>query len=312
MGRSWGASRARSLRCIRRATRRSARAAAPGSSSGRPDPGLDLRLVPRLSRLRRQDADRIMRRHSPVGPVDLRIVEGGPVDPALQIIGNQKLRRAAEETKTCARGRRSNPATSASTSALHRGDSRPPSTPTKISARGFRRLTDRRCRSACPNSSRTPFPRRHDGGASQPPFESTKQIAEAAVAVTLGIGVSVFLPEDRHRDAGTLQLARQGRPARRDPPPLALRDPGATKELALERIVAVTSSASGHANPVATARSDCPGSSSALRQDVARSRARSPHHGEAATSVAIVACSVPASPAARCLRRPSTGHERRS
>jgi hypothetical protein len=44
---------------------------------------------------------------------------------------------------------------------------------------------------------------------------------------------SVFLPEDGHRDARTLQLARQRRPVRLDPPPLALPDPGATKELAL-------------------------------------------------------------------------------
>ena len=71
----------------------------------------------------------------------------------------------------------------------------------------------------------------------QPPFESTKQVAEAAVAVTFRVGLSVFLPEDRHRDARTLQLARQGRPVRPDPPPLALRDPGATKKLALQSLV---------------------------------------------------------------------------
>ena len=66
---------------------------------GESDPGLDLRLVPRLSRPRRQDADRVMRRHGSVGPVDLQIVEGGLVDPALQIVGNQQLRRAAEEAE---------------------------------------------------------------------------------------------------------------------------------------------------------------------------------------------------------------------
>ena len=38
---------------------------------GESDPGLDLRLVPRLSRPRRQDADRVMRRHRAVGAVDL-------------------------------------------------------------------------------------------------------------------------------------------------------------------------------------------------------------------------------------------------
>src|SRR5271165_6821318 len=58
--------------------------------------------------------------------------------------------------------------------------------------------------------------------------------------------------------------------------------------------------------------SDCPGSSNAPRQDVARSRARSPHLGAAAIDVAVVACSVPASPAYRSPRRPSTGQECRS
>jgi len=37
----------------------------------------------------------------------------------------------------------------------------------------------------------------------QPPFESTKKIAKAAVAITLGTDLSVFLPEGRHRDGFT-------------------------------------------------------------------------------------------------------------
>ena len=74
-------------------------AAAPECRSGETDAGVDFRLVPRLSRPRRQDADRVMRRHGPVGPVDLGIVEGGLVDPALQIVGNQQLRRAAEKAE---------------------------------------------------------------------------------------------------------------------------------------------------------------------------------------------------------------------
>jgi DNA replication protein DnaC len=49
--------------------------------------------------------------------------------------------------------------------------------------------------------------------------------------------LSVFLPEDRHRDARTLQLARQGRPVRFDPPPLALRDPGPTKQPSFQSLV---------------------------------------------------------------------------
>ena len=42
---------------------------------GESDPGLDLGLVPWLSRPRWEDSHTIMRRHGPVGPVDLGIVE---------------------------------------------------------------------------------------------------------------------------------------------------------------------------------------------------------------------------------------------
>src|SRR5271165_5145977 len=58
-----------------------------------------------------------------------------------------------------------------------------------------------------------------------------------AVAVAFRIGLSVFLPEDHHRDAGTLQLARQGRPVRFDPPPLAGRNRGAPKELEFQSLL---------------------------------------------------------------------------
>ena len=71
----------------------------------------------------------------------------------------------------------------------------------------------------------------------QPPFESTQQITEATVAVGLGLDLLVFLPEDRHRDARTLELARQGRPVRLDPPPPALHDPGPPKQSSFQRLV---------------------------------------------------------------------------
>ncbi len=98
---------------------------------------------------------------------------------------------------------------------------------------------DRRSRSACPNSRRTPLPgdvvlAHHRG---QPPFKATKKVAEAAVAVALGMDLPVFLPEDRHRDARTLQLARQGRPVRLDPPPLALRDRGPPEQPGFQPLV---------------------------------------------------------------------------
>ena len=61
--------------------------------------GLDFCLVPGAPRPRRQDSDRIMRRHRAVGVVGLGVVEGSLVDPALQIVRNQQLRRAAEKAE---------------------------------------------------------------------------------------------------------------------------------------------------------------------------------------------------------------------
>src|SRR6202522_4294258 len=52
----------------------------------------------------------------------------------------------------------------------------------------------------------------------QPSLEPAKQIAEPAVAVALVVDLPIFLPKDHHRHAGPLQLARQGRPIRLDPP----------------------------------------------------------------------------------------------
>src|SRR5271157_775423 len=71
----------------------------------------------------------------------------------------------------------------------------------------------------------------------QASFKTTKQIAEPAVAVAFRMGLSVFLPEDRHRHARPLQFARQGRPVRFDPPPLAGRNRGAPKELEFQSLL---------------------------------------------------------------------------
>ncbi len=71
----------------------------------------------------------------------------------------------------------------------------------------------------------------------QPRFDSTRQIAEAGVDITLGIDLWLFLPEDRHRDARMLQLARQAGPIWLDSPPLALRDPGPPKKPSFQSVV---------------------------------------------------------------------------
>jgi len=71
----------------------------------------------------------------------------------------------------------------------------------------------------------------------QPPLEPAQEIAEPAVAVAARVGLPVFLPQDRHRHAGPLQLARQFRQVRFDPPPLASRYSRAPKELELQGVV---------------------------------------------------------------------------
>jgi hypothetical protein len=93
----------------------------------------------------------------------------------------------------------------------------------KSPPRGFRQWRDRRSLSACPNNRRTLVTRdmmlAHH--RRQPPFEPAKQIAEPAVAIALPMSLPIFLPEDHHRHAGALQFAREVRPVRLDPPPLA-------------------------------------------------------------------------------------------
>ena len=154
------------------------------------------------------------------------------VDPALQIVGNQQLRRAAEEAEHAH---------------MRAGPVRQRLRPGRLGVGEVRsaehadknlRLTDlSRRRIGDPDPLARIVDERllpgdvvlaHNG--SQPPFEPTQQITEATVAVALGMDLSVFFPEDRHRHPRTLQLARQGRPVRFGPPPLALRDPGPSKQ----------------------------------------------------------------------------------
>jgi len=68
----------------------------------------------------------------------------------------------------------------------------------------------------------------------QSPLEAAQQIAEARVAVATGMRLPVFLPHDNHRDAGPLQLARQRRPVRLDPPPHARRNARAPEQPMLQ------------------------------------------------------------------------------
>ena len=135
----------------------------------------------------------------------------------------------------------------------------------------------------------------------QPSFEPAKQIAESTVAVASWMGLPVFLPENHHGD-------RRGVSARAPiAPNLARR---AVSGPALLRSGRTTGAPERNrwrhpATAIPTRPpppvSSCPGSCCALPPEVVQSRARSPHRGEAATSFAFVACSVPASPASQVL-----------
>jgi hypothetical protein len=71
----------------------------------------------------------------------------------------------------------------------------------------------------------------------QPPLEPAQQVAEPAVAVALWMDLPVFLPKDRHRDAGSFQLARQRRPVRLDPPTMTRGRAGVSEKPMLQRLV---------------------------------------------------------------------------
>src|SRR5205085_4271406 len=62
-------------------------------------PGFDLGLVARLARTRRNHPNPVMGRHHAVAAIDLRIVERGFVNCALEIVRNRQPRHPAEKTE---------------------------------------------------------------------------------------------------------------------------------------------------------------------------------------------------------------------
>ena len=203
------------------------------------DAGLDLRLVSWLVRPRWKDSNRVVRRHRAVGSVDFGIVERSLVDAALQIVGDQQFRDAAEETEHAH---------------MRAGPIRQLLRPGRLGisqvrspkhADKYLRFVDFACRRI---NNRDPLARvvheRLFSGdvvlphhRAQPSLEPAKQIAEPAVAVALLVDLPIFLPKDHHRHARPLQLARQGRPIRLDPTPLAGLDSRAPEQPQLQGVV---------------------------------------------------------------------------
>jgi hypothetical protein len=71
----------------------------------------------------------------------------------------------------------------------------------------------------------------------QPPFEAAQQIAESRIPVPVETALPVFLPQDRHRDPGPFQLARQRRPVRLGAPSHARRRARAPEQPLFQRVV---------------------------------------------------------------------------
>jgi hypothetical protein len=71
----------------------------------------------------------------------------------------------------------------------------------------------------------------------QPPLELAVQVAEARVAVAVGLRLPVLLPQDHQADAGPLHLAGQRRPVRLGAAAAARAHTGAGKQLLLQELV---------------------------------------------------------------------------
>src|SRR4249919_1118819 len=66
---------------------------------GKAHPRFDLGLVARLSWTRRKHADTVMSGHHAVAAIDLRIVERGLMNAALEIVRHEQTRHATEEAE---------------------------------------------------------------------------------------------------------------------------------------------------------------------------------------------------------------------
>ena len=196
------------------------------------DSGFDFCFISWLTRPRRKDSYRIMRGHRTIGSVDLWIVERGFVDAALQIIGDQQFGRTVEEAE------HANMCTGPIRQLLRPGSLGVSQVRSAEHSNKYLGLVNI---ARLGINNRDPLPRvvhecllagdmmlTHHWA--QPSLKPTQQITEAAIPVTLLVDLSIFLPQDHHRDPRPLHLARQRRPIRLGPATLAGRDPSAPEQ----------------------------------------------------------------------------------
>ena len=178
---------------------------------------LDLRLVPRLSRPRRQNGGVVMRRHFGVGPVDLRIIEAGLDDGGLGVVRHEKLRNAADRFEGADMGvdpigqrlRPGRPRKSEARRAEHGDEDLRHADfagePIDDDRHAVAGVIDEQ-----PFARRMRLPHRHG----QLRFKGAIQLAEPRIAVTAWVLGDIFVPDDQQGDVLALQLAMDGRPIR--------------------------------------------------------------------------------------------------
>ena len=215
---------------------------------------LDLRLVARLPRPRRQDGGPVMGRHLGVGAVDLRVVEAGPDDGGLRIVRHDEFRYAADRLEGADMGvdpvgQRLRPGR------LGEGEAR-------CAEHGHEDLRhadfagepvddDRHAVAGVvdeqPLAGGVRLAHRHR----QRLLEGPVELAEPRVAVAAGVGGDVFVPQDQKGDVLALQFAMHAGPVRLLDPPMAAFAAPAGVERRLQRPVGhVFRQRPGEARPV--------------------------------------------------------------
>ena len=178
---------------------------------------LDLRLVPRLSRSRRQNGGVVMRGQFGVGPVDLRVIEAGLDDGGLGVVRDEKLRNAADRVEGVDMGvdpigqrlRPGRPRESEARGPEHGDEDLRHADfagePIDDNRHAIAGVIDKK-----PLARRMRLPHRHG----ELRFEGAIKLAEPRIAVTAWVLSDIFVPDDQQGDVLALQLAMDRRPIR--------------------------------------------------------------------------------------------------
>ena len=199
--------------------------------------GLDLRLVPRPARPRRQQSRSVVSGHVAIGAVDLRIVETGLDHRHLGVVGNQQPGGAAEVDERLDVG----------VDPVGQGLG-----PARTGERQARTAHHRHEDVRAPDLAGSAVDDHRHGVAGviheqlvaaqmrlahrhrQPRFPAPIEVAKPAVAVTVRMSFDILVPQDLQRDVLALQLAVQRRPIGLEPPSLAALGPGRAIKAGLE------------------------------------------------------------------------------